>query len=548
MEKTAIQILPELVRKQLQQILKQDELRRSPILAKFLEFVVISRLEGREDEIKEYTIGVKALCKPISFNPQLDAVVRIHASRLRNFLFKYYHETGKNDLIFINIPKGTYIPVFERNEAKTEILRHFVNSEAEINPHERPSPQTRPGHPRPVLAVLPFHDLSSESSNKNILASLAEQLTTELSRFDNISIISYYATQNFDRAKNGLRDLQKVNEIDYVLTGSLRLLSGTLRLNIQLMMADTGNILWSDSFQRKDLSENNMMDIEHEMIGQIANVVADDHGIVGKLNKLKPWKNSSENDGIHDAIIQYFDYTYDYDTKKFEATLQSIENAYRLNDDNDLITAILGKLYLDKFAYSRERNQSLLEKGLGFANKAVRLNSRSQHAQKALAWAFVLSGQKEKAIEVIDRCIGINPTAVSNLGTMGLSLMMLGEYENGFSLLTQALHLTQGPSACMKLGFALFYYQVKNYEESKRWLERLSPFEFPFATVLATAIQGKMNGRDLPQGEPATSLNEEQKDIIERLVFNPELRSEIAAGFYQAVYTPGSDAFFQMSA
>jgi hypothetical protein len=100
----------------------------------------------------------------------------------------------------------------------------------------------------------------------------------------------------------------------------------------------------------------------------------------------------------------------------------------------------------------------------------------------------------------------------------------------------------------MKLGFALFYYQVKNYEESKRWLERLSPFEFPFATVLATAIQGKMNGRDLPQGEPATSLNEEQKDIIERLVFNPELRSEIAAGFYQAVYTPGSDAFFQMSA
>ncbi|HEY6954709.1 MAG TPA: hypothetical protein VI385_05660, partial [Flavisolibacter sp.] len=264
--------------------------------------------------------------------------------------------------------------------------------------------------------------------------------------------------------------------------------------------------------------------------------------------KLKPWKNSSENDVIHDAIFQYFDYTYDYDTKKFEATLQSIENAYRLNDDNALITAILAKLYLDKFASSRERNQPLLEKGLELANKAVRLNSRSQHAQKALAWALVLSGQKEKAIEVIDRCIGLNPTAVSNLGTMGLSLVMLGEYENGFSLLTQALHLTQDPSACMKLGFALYYYQVKDYEESKRWLERLSPSEFPFVNVLGTAIQGKMHGRYLPKAEFATSLNEHQKNIIERIVFDPELRSEIAAGFYRAVFTPGADTFFQMSA
>lgn len=543
-----MQLLPELVRKQLQQMLQHQELKRSPILAKFLEFVVISKLEGREDEIKEYTIGVKALGKPASFNPQLDAVVRIHATRLRSFLFKYYNGEGKNDLIFINIPKGAYVPVFDRNEAKTEVLRHLVNSEAEINPRERFSSYNKSESTRPVLAVLPFHNLSPDDSNKNFLISLAEQLTIELARFDSISIISYFATQYFDSATRDVRELGKEIEIDYVLTGSLRLLNGTLRLNIQLMMADTGNVLWSNSFQRKDLSANNMMDIEHEMISQIANAVADDHGIVGKLNKLKPWKNSSENDLIHDAIIQYFDYTYDYDRKKFEATLQSIENAYRLNDDNALITAILAKLYLDKFASSRERNQPLLEKGLELANKAVRLNSRSQHAQKALAWALVLSGQKEKAIEVIDRCIGLNPTAVSNLGTMGLSLVMLGEYENGFSLLTQALHLTQDPSACMKLGFALYYYQVKDYEESKRWLERLSPSEFPFVNVLGTAIQGKMHGRYLPKAEFATSLNEHQKNIIERIVFDPELRSEIAAGFYRAVFTPGADTFFQMSA
>ena len=79
-----MQLIPELVKKQLRQLLDQEELKRSPILSKFLEHVVVTKLEGREDEIKEYTIGVQALGRPIDFNPQLDAVVRIHASRLRN--------------------------------------------------------------------------------------------------------------------------------------------------------------------------------------------------------------------------------------------------------------------------------------------------------------------------------------------------------------------------------------------------------------------------------------------------------------------------------
>ena len=537
MEKTPIQILPELVKKQLHQILQQEELKRSPILAKFLEFVVISRLEGKEDEIKEYTIGVKALGKPMSFNPQLDAVVRIHASRLRNFLFKYYHGAGKDDLIFIDIPKGTYIPLFERNNEKSEVLRHFVNSQAEINSYERSSRQYRPQQTRPVVAVLPFHDLSPDSSNNNFLTSLAEQLTTELARFDNISIISFYATQNFNPVTKDLKDLQKENQIDYVLTGSLRLSTGALRLSIQLMMVENGNILWSDSFHRNDLSDENSMDIQDEIISQIANVVADDHGIVGKLNKLKPWKNSQQQNIVHEAIIQYFDYTYNYDLKKFATTLELMEKAYRFADDNALVAAILGKLYLDQYACSAECNRPLLDKGLELSNKAVRLDPRSQHAQKALAWGLVLSGQKEKSIEVIDRCIAINPTAASNLGTMGLGLVMQGEYKNGFLMLTQALHLTQNPSACVKLGLALYYYEEKNYEESKRWHDRLPPFEFPFSTIFGIAIKGRINGKYLQMGEFTKGWNGHEKDILERIVFDQELRNEIIAGWEEAGYT-----------
>ena len=548
MEKTDFQILPELVRRQLHQILQQESFKKSPILAKFLEYVVISKLEGKEDEIKEYSIGVKALGKPSDFNPQLDALVRIHASRLRNVLFKYYSEAGKNDPIFIEIPKGTYIPVFVRNDTKVEVLRHLVDSQTEINLHaRRPSP-SRLVSTKPILAVLPFHDLSSNRSNNNFLISFAEQLSTELARFDNISIISYYATQSFNPAVKNLKDLQKEIGIDYVLTGSLRLLNGTLKLNIQLVMVDTGNIVWSDSFQRHELSDNDAIDTQDEVISQIANVVADDHGMLGKLNQLKPWKNLEEHNVIYDAIIQYFDYTFNYDSKKFETTLRVMEDAYQFAEDNALITAILGKLYLDQYACSAERKDQLLEKGLELADKAVRLDARSQHAQKSLAWGLVLSGQKEKSVEVIDRCIALNPTAASALGTMGLGLIMEGEYQNGFSMLTQALQLTQNPSACVKLGLAIFYYQTKNYEESKKWLDRLSPFEFPFSDLLSLAIQGKTTGNFSGTAERYPNLNGQERDIMERIVFEAELRNEIADGWRRAGYYSQGGALYQLTA
>src|SRR5215203_4253997 len=106
-------ISPESVRKELIAILSFEDLTNSPILCKFLEYDVLKKLAGNEEEIKEYTIGVKALGRPPDFNPQLDAVVRIHAGRLRRILYQYYLGDGKTDPVIISIPKGSYIPRFD---------------------------------------------------------------------------------------------------------------------------------------------------------------------------------------------------------------------------------------------------------------------------------------------------------------------------------------------------------------------------------------------------------------------------------------------------
>ena len=147
-----------------------------------------------------------------------------------------------------------------------------------------------------------------------------------------------------------------------------------------------------------------------------------------------------------------------------------MENAYRWANNNVLIVSILSKLYLDQYACAIHHDPELLAKGKQLASKAIQLDPRSQHAQKAFAWGQILSGEKEKSVEAMDRCITLNPTASSVLGNMGLGMICLGDYKAGYSMLTRSLQLHQNPSACAKLGFALYHFQNNNFEESGKWL------------------------------------------------------------------------------
>ncbi len=105
------------IEEQLNRILTSPVFKGSRVLSGFLEFVTNKTLAGRVHEIKEYSIGIQVLSKKMDFNPQLDSIVRIHAGRLRRALSEYYHNLGVSDPIRIDIPKGSYIPVFETKKA-----------------------------------------------------------------------------------------------------------------------------------------------------------------------------------------------------------------------------------------------------------------------------------------------------------------------------------------------------------------------------------------------------------------------------------------------
>src|SRR5262249_56797700 len=101
----------------LDRILAGEGFRPSSQLGAFLRYVVDAALGGRAASIKGYTIGVEALGRDAGFDPQIDPIVRVEATRLRRAMERYYAGAGSLDPLVIDLPRGSYAPLFRRRGA-----------------------------------------------------------------------------------------------------------------------------------------------------------------------------------------------------------------------------------------------------------------------------------------------------------------------------------------------------------------------------------------------------------------------------------------------
>jgi hypothetical protein len=85
-----------------------------------LKYVVKKSLEGHESEVKEFTIASEVFGRKEDYDPRIDSLVRVQAARLRAKLEEYYESEGKEDRVYISLPKGHYVPTFsyDRPEKK----------------------------------------------------------------------------------------------------------------------------------------------------------------------------------------------------------------------------------------------------------------------------------------------------------------------------------------------------------------------------------------------------------------------------------------------
>jgi hypothetical protein len=108
------------IRRALDRLLSNKRFANAPMKRRFLQLICKAYLDGRAEDLNEYMIGCEVFGRNNSYNPALDPIVRVGAHELRKKLENYYKNDGKNDDILLEVPIGSYIPVFTRRTQPPE--------------------------------------------------------------------------------------------------------------------------------------------------------------------------------------------------------------------------------------------------------------------------------------------------------------------------------------------------------------------------------------------------------------------------------------------
>src|SRR5215510_14185802 len=136
-----LSIPPEEIRRALDRILNSKHFSQAPKKRRFVQLICDYHLAGRAKEINEHLIGLEVYERNDRYSPAEDPVVRVAAHDVRKRLEQYYLHEGSNDEVRLEIPIGSYEPVFKPASdipAETEALSAGAHTLSVV--HDR-SPQ-----------------------------------------------------------------------------------------------------------------------------------------------------------------------------------------------------------------------------------------------------------------------------------------------------------------------------------------------------------------------------------------------------------------------
>ena len=172
------------INEQLKRILGSREFFVAKQLYNFLKFIISETLGGRSATLQAYPIALEVFGRDSNFDPQQDSIVRVQARHLRLRLEAYYAQAGRGDPVLIRIPKGGYVPTFTYRE----------------EPEKTKTTVTKVGDLTPSIIVLPFNNLSVDTSKDYFSLGLTEDIIAALSCFPEVKL---YA-QNLTSTKRSL--------------------------------------------------------------------------------------------------------------------------------------------------------------------------------------------------------------------------------------------------------------------------------------------------------------------------------------------------------
>jgi len=465
------------VRNQLQRILDSPDFRATRQQRDLLEFVISQVLTGNSKSIKGYTIATQAFGRGKHFDQAIDPIVSIQANKLRRSLERYYLLSGKNDAIHIDIPKGTYVPVFSKQtSAKRPALEHRRYRDS----HSDDS--------WPTILIKPFQNLTNQPENDHWGVGFAAELANEINQYKWISVLQFSSEGKCRRSSDiGAR---------FIIDGSIRKDDAGIKIIVNLIDTKSNKHVWSES-HRFENELTKIIAFQEKVASRVGVIVAGEQGMITRTLFSETMSKHPGQLNTYEAVLYYHHYDQTIAPEIFVKALEALEEA-RLNEPEcGQVWTLLARLYAN--IYSLEIPgfdvADSEEKALEYAKKGLLINPNDQMALVVLALVRFFSDDIALARRNINMAYKLNPNFLSMMDGLGYMKTLMGDWEEGPALIRKAIKLN--PYYREVVHYALWVDYLRQNDLQNAYLEtttlrRTEFFWYHLAKASTLGLLGKI--------------------------------------------------------
>jgi TolB-like protein/Tfp pilus assembly protein PilF len=473
------------VREQLDRILHSGPFAQSQRRQRFLEYIVNETLAGRGERLKGYNVGLEVFDRPETFDPAIDPIVRIEATRVREKLREYYDTDGLNDPVRIELPKGSYAPHIE-----------FRSAEASGGPDSAASPQRRlpinlsaaiittlilllagfaawswlkpsaPFSEKASIAVLPFENIGNEPRWDRFADGLTEDIVTDLSHSKDLFVVARNSTEVYRGKPEDVRSIGRDLGVRYVLEGSIQPSGDQIRVTTQLIDASNGGHVWSNRYDRP---AGDLFKVQSDVTGKIAATLTGYEGAVAEAERSLVRRKPPSNLTAYDLYLLGME-------AKHKVTEEGLTEAERLfgkalEIDPQLARAYVGLAYIFEYRIDFGLGEATdnLAKQMEAARNAVRLDPNDGETQLVLGHAYAYQGLADQALEQFAKAETLAPNNADVLILIAWYLPQLGQTDRAVTLVEKALQLNPNYPYWYNQGLRYVYFYGRQFDKSVKY-------------------------------------------------------------------------------
>jgi TolB-like protein len=541
------------IRVELERVLASAPFANSHRSQRFLRFVVEASLNNVEESLKEFAIAVDVFERNTSYDPSIDATVRVEAGRLRTRLREYYAEAGRNDPIRIEVPKGGYRANFIRNPVTAEApasapvhpasatesippapstvspSRHWLLLGSltavaaallatTIGPHPLAMRLMRSHEQNPItsLAVLPFDNLSGDPNQDYFADGMTDELITMLAKDSSMRIISRTSVMQFKGVRRPLPEIARELGVDGILEGSVSRADHRVHMNIQLIQAPSDTHLWAESYDR---DSNEAGALPHEAADAIARRL---HSLVTPASPSRYVNPEAHDAFLHGRYLWY--------AGQNEKAIEYFKKATQLQPDYAAGWSGISMYYGAGAIIGYLDPAKSLAPDLEAADKAVRLDDSFPEAHLGLCAAILINAWDfKRADQECLRAIELDPEFAE---AFHLRAKVLGAFNRNDEAIAAQKRATELDPVARPWAMAMVYQYARRDDDAIADMrQRLESYPEDVSLVWTLYDSCRRKGMDEEAVQALIRVNQLNHDTVSAAA----IESAFKQGGYKAV-------------